>query len=53
MESAVVLSDAEVRKIIAKAYGVDEKQVVRMQYSYVVKGITGAQIEAIRDSSKA
>lgn len=41
MESAIVLSADEVKKILAKHFNVDEKDVFRSQYSYVVKNVKG------------
>lgn len=39
MESAVVISADEVKAILAKHFGVEEKDVFRSQYSYVVKNV--------------
>lgn len=44
MESAVVLDANDVKKIIASYLGVKEEQVIKSQYSYTVKGVTGEQI---------
>lgn len=39
MESAIVLSADDVKTILAKHFEVDEKDVFRSQYSYVVKNV--------------
>ena len=39
MESAIVLSADDVKSILAKHFEVDEKDVFRSQYSYVVKNV--------------
>ncbi len=36
MKNAVVLEQSDIKKLIAKEYGVDEKQVVKAQYSWIV-----------------
>ena len=37
MSDAVLLSEQDVKKLIAEKFGVEEKDVIRSQYSYVVK----------------
>lgn len=37
MKEARILTSAEVRKIIAEHFHVDEKMVMQMKYSYVVQ----------------
>lgn len=44
MESAIVLSADEVKAILAKHFEVDEKDVFRSQYSYVVKNVKGDKL---------
>lgn len=39
MESAIVLSADDVKTILAEHFEVDEKDVFRSQYSYVVKNV--------------
>lgn len=39
MESAIVLSADDVKSILAEHFEVDEKDVFRSQYSYVVKNV--------------
>lgn len=34
MKEVVLLDTKEIKKLIAKEYGVDEKQVIKMQYSF-------------------
>lgn len=41
MESAIILSADEVKAILAKYFKVEEKNVFRSQYSYVVKNVKG------------
>lgn len=36
MKNAIVLDAEDVKKIIAEKYGVDEKNVIKSQYSYTV-----------------
>ena len=36
MKSALVIEQSDIKKIIAEKYGVDEKQVIKAQYSYIV-----------------
>lgn len=38
MESGIILSQTDVRKILAKALCIDEKQIVQSKYSYIVTG---------------
>ena len=44
MESAIVLSADEVKRILAEHFNVDEKDVFRSQYSYVVKNVKGDKL---------
>lgn len=37
MKNAVILSSADVKKILAEYFKVDEKQVVQTKYSYVIE----------------
>ena len=48
MESAIVLDANDVKKIIAKYLGVPEEAVIKSQYSYTVKGITGEQADRLK-----
>lgn len=36
MKEAIVIEQSDIKKLIAKEYGVDEKQVVKAQYSWIV-----------------
>lgn len=36
MKNAIVLDSDDIKKIIAEKYGVDEKNIVKSQYSYTV-----------------
>lgn len=36
MKNAVVLDAEDIKKLIAEKYGVDEKNVIKSQYSYTV-----------------
>lgn len=36
MYNAIVLEASDVKKIIAEKYGVDEKDVIKTQYSYII-----------------
>ena len=36
MKKAVVLDNDDIKKIIAEHFGVDEKQVIKSQYTYTV-----------------
>ncbi|MBQ0100105.1 MAG: hypothetical protein KBS39_01190 [Lachnospiraceae bacterium] len=49
MESGLILEPKHMKKIIAKFFGVPESNVVKMQYSYIVKGVTGEQCEKIKE----
>lgn len=40
MESAIVVDTKEVKKILAEYFGVDEKQVIKSQYSWTIIGAT-------------
>lgn len=37
-KSAIVLEQSDVKAIIAEKFGVDEKDVIKSQYSYIVIG---------------
>lgn len=37
MENIILLNHNDVKKIIAKYLGIDEKQIIKSQYSYSVK----------------
>lgn len=37
MADGIIIDPADIKKIIAEKYGVDEKDVLKIQYSYVVK----------------
>lgn len=37
MKDAVILSSADVKKILAEYFKVDEKQIVQTKYSYVIE----------------
>jgi len=39
MEQGIVLNAEDIKKIIAEHFGVEEKQVVKAQYSWIVLGI--------------
>ena len=43
MKSAIVLEQSDIKAIIAEKYGVEEKQVIKTQYSYIV--LTGEEID--------
>ena len=36
MKNAIVLDAEDIKKLIAEKYGVDEKNVIKSQYSYTV-----------------
>lgn len=36
MKSAIVLEQSDIKRLIAKEYGVEEKSVIKTQYSYIV-----------------
>lgn len=44
MEKAIVLSADEVKAILTKHFEVDEKDVFRSQYSYVVKNTKSEKV---------
>lgn len=48
MESATVLNQSDVKKIIAYYLGIDEKKVIKSQYSYMLSGITDEQREKLK-----
>ncbi len=48
MESAIVLDAEDVKKIISAYLGVPKENVIKSQYSYTVKGITGEQVEKLQ-----
>ena len=37
MDNAVILDQEDIKQLIAESYGVDAKDVIRSQYSYVVR----------------
>ena len=37
MSDAIVLNADDVKKILAERYGVDEKEIIKSQYSYIIK----------------
>lgn len=37
MTDGIIIDPADIKKIIAEKYGVDEKDVLKIQYSYVIK----------------
>lgn len=43
MKLAIVLEQSDIKAIIAEKYGVDEKAVIKTQYSFIV--LTGEEIE--------
>lgn len=49
MDSGVILEPKHLKKIIAKFFGVPETSVVKMQYSYIVKGVNGSQCEKLKE----
>ena len=49
MKKAVVLDSEDIKHIIAKHFGVDEKAVIKSQYTYSV--ITDAEPEKARDGA--
>lgn len=36
MKNALVIEQSDIKKIIAEKYGVEEKSVIKTQYSYIV-----------------
>ena len=50
MKTALVLEQSDVKKIIAEKYGVEEKQVIKTQYSYIV--LTGKDGESDSPGTK-
>lgn len=36
MYNAVVLEQSDIKKLIAEKYGVDEKDIIKTQYSYII-----------------
>lgn len=39
METGIILNQADIKKLIAKYYNVDEKQIISSKYSYIVTGM--------------
>lgn len=39
METGIILNQADIKKIIAQYYNVDEKQIISSKYSFIVTGI--------------
>lgn len=39
MDTAVVLNSEDIKKIIAQHFGVEEKQVIKSQYTFTVIGL--------------
>lgn len=37
MSNAIVLDADDIKKIIAEKFGVDESEIIKSQYSYIVK----------------
>lgn len=37
MKEAIVLEQSDIKKLIAEKFGVDEKQVIKTQYSYIIQ----------------
>ena len=48
MESAIVLDAEDIKKIISAFLGVPKENVIKSQYSYTVKGITGEQADKLK-----
>lgn len=36
MYNAIVLEQSDIKKLIAEKYGVDEKDIIKTQYSYII-----------------
>ena len=45
MESSVILSQAEAKKLIAKALNISEKQVQSLKYSYSIIGVSKEELQ--------
>ncbi len=39
METGIILNQADIKKIIAKYYNVDEKQIISSKYSFIITGV--------------
>lgn len=37
MSDGIILDQNDIKKLIAEKYGVDEKDVLKVQYSYVIR----------------
>lgn len=37
MNNAIILDEKDIKKMIAEKYAVDEKDIIKSQYSYIVK----------------
>ena len=48
MDSAIVVDANDVKKILAEFFHVPETAVIKSQYSWTVKGITGEQIDKLK-----
>lgn len=51
MEQAILLDANDIKKIIAEKFGVDEKDVIKNQYTYTIKGVTKCDATEIREGT--
>lgn len=47
MESGIILSQTDTKKILAKILDIDEKQIVQSKYSYVITGNISEKINKL------
>lgn len=45
MKQQITLDSKEVRKIIAKFFGIPEEQVVPLRYNFAIEGMSAEEIE--------
>ena len=53
MENIILLNQADVKKIIAKFLGIDEKQIIKSQYSYSVKSLSEEGLKKLAELEEA
>ena len=47
METGIILSQTDLKKLLAKTLEVDEKQIVQSKYSFMIMGISQDKINKI------
>lgn len=53
MESAIVLSEEDVKTILAKYFHVDKSKVLKAKYSYTIIGAKTSEIMTLQTNQKS